>query len=154
MALNTIDIIKIMNPLQRLRIFSGVYAADCLPHRIKLPCAFIINTSPRSELQGHWIALYINKNGVAEYFDSFGFPPIQKDIKYFLRVHAKKIIYNMKQLQHLSSVKCGKFAIVFILIKMFGKSTKELTAKFSSNLMVNDLIVERIFKNLNNFISY
>lgn len=153
MALSTIDIMNIMQPLQRYRIFSGVYAADCLPHRIKLPCAFIINTSPRTELQGHWIALYINENGVAEYFDSFGFPPIQKDIQYFLRLHAKQVTYNEKQLQHLSSVKCGKFAIVFILVKMFGKSTTELFRKFSSNLMINDLIIERIFTNLNYFIS-
>lgn len=148
MALNTLDIIKIMQPIQRRKIFAGVYAADCLPHQAKLPSAYIINTSPRNQLQGHWIALYLGENGVAEYFDSFGFPPLQRKIQLFIRLHSKQIIFNKIQIQHLSSVKCGKYAIVFILAKIFKKSITEVIKKFSSNLMVNDLIIEKIFAHM------
>lgn len=148
MALNTLDIIKVMEPFQKNNVFAGVFASDCLPNRVKLPSAFIINTSPRNSLQGHWIGLYIDEFGVAEYFDSFGFPPHLQSILHFIRLHSKKLIYNKNQIQHLSSVKCGKFAIVFILVKIYKKSFSQLLKKFSSNLMINDLVIEQIFTHL------
>lgn len=148
MALNTLDIINIMEPFQKNNVFAGVFASDSLPNRVRLPSAFIINTSPRSSIQGHWVGLYIDEYGSAEYFDSFGFPPEQKTILQFLRLHTKKIIFNKKQIQNLSSVKCGKFAIVFILLKIYKKSFTELLKKFSTNLMINDLVIERIFSHI------
>lgn len=149
MALSTLDIVRYMEPFKYKKIFRGVFASDSLPHKVNLPSAFIINTSPRRQLEGHWVGLYLNRNGVAEYFDSFGFPPQQRDILNFIKHHSRKLIYNKKQIQHLSSNKCGKFAIVFILIKLFKRSVLELVDRFSLNLMVNDLILERIFSHLN-----
>lgn len=145
MALSTTDIINYMRPFQKKNVFVGVFPCDCLPRKVRLPAAFIINSSPKKSLKGHWLGLYIGENGTAEYFDSFGFPPKQKEIQQFIRLHAKRLVFNNKQIQHLSSVKCGKFVIVFMIVKLFKKPFKQLIQKFSSNLMVNDILIENIF---------
>ena len=55
-----------MNPLNAMQInktmrkypnFLGVFAADTLPHIIKIPCGLIINTDPQQHPGTHWIAI-------------------------------------------------------------------------------------------------
>lgn len=148
--MNTVELYRTLLPFQKKNIFKGVYACDTLPSIFTLPAAFVINLSPKSEKGTHWVGLYIKKNGSAYYFDSYGHPPGIPSIQHFLRLHSNKLKYNKRQLQHLSSVKCGKFVCIFIISKMHCKSFNDLVDKLSYNLAVNDLVIENIFKYLKN----
>jgi hypothetical protein len=45
-------------------IFGGALACDELPVRPPFPSCYIINTDPRNKPGQHWLALYVNKNGI------------------------------------------------------------------------------------------
>lgn len=116
-----------------------------LPNRFSLPAAFVVNLSPHGSRGSHWIALHIDTKKNAEYFDSFGFGPTQGNILHFIKTHSKRLQFNRKQFQHIISNKCGKFAILFILCKMYDKNVNDVFEKFSSNLSINDLVIENLF---------
>ena len=50
--------------------FNGVFSRDNLPDKIRAG-AYIINFDEYSDIETHWVALYVN-NKTATYFDSFG----------------------------------------------------------------------------------
>ena len=52
--------------------FQGVYSCDTLPPKPEL---LVCNTDPHDKPGTHWIAIYVDKNGRGEYFDSFGMEP-------------------------------------------------------------------------------
>ena len=61
--------------------FNGVYSSDNLP-KIKNG-AYVINLDEYSDIETHWIALYVFNNDVT-YLDSFGIEDILKEIKKFI----------------------------------------------------------------------
>ena len=68
------------------QFFRGVYAIDeiKLIKTVSYPSSFVINLDPSYKPGSHWVAVYFDKNGVGEYFDSFaGYPP--HEIVHFLR---------------------------------------------------------------------
>ena len=46
--------------------FQGVYSVDTLPDKPKL---LVCNTDPSTKPGKHWIAIYVDKRGLGEYFD-------------------------------------------------------------------------------------
>ena len=58
--------------------FNGVYFRDNLP-KIR-DGAYVINLDEYSDIGTHWVALYVNNNGVT-YFALFGVEHIPKEIK-------------------------------------------------------------------------
>ncbi|KAG8226750.1 hypothetical protein J437_LFUL004401 [Ladona fulva] len=84
-------------------INTGVYAADTLPIHAQRPCAFIANTDPKNKPDEHWVAFFIDGNGVCEYFDSFGRPPIIGHHKMFIKRNSYRCVYNNFPLQSLIS---------------------------------------------------
>lgn len=149
MALNTIDILNIISKHQKDNIFKGVYACDTLPSKFTLPAGFVVNLSKKTQIGTHWIALYIDEYGVCIYFDSYGTKPMNNDILRFIKLHSKKVIVSETQIQHVNSVKCGKFASIFILMKMYGKEVDAIVKQFSKNLTVNDKVVENFVRYFN-----
>ena len=61
--------------------FNGVYSRDNLP-KIK-DGSYIINLDEYSDIETHWVALYVHNNDVT-YFDSFGVEHIRKEIRKFI----------------------------------------------------------------------
>ena len=53
-------------------IFGGVYAADAVPTLETLPQGYVVNTDPTGAPGTHWVAMYTEKSGIVETFDSFG----------------------------------------------------------------------------------
>ena len=74
------------------RNFKGVYALDEIKHiqQISFPSAYVFNLDPSYKPGVHWVAVYIDRKGRPEYFDSFGRPP-PREIKDFSRT----LFYNM-----------------------------------------------------------
>jgi len=132
-------------PHQSNNVFKGVYPCDRLPNTFTLPAAFVVNLSKHDEPGSHWVSLYINKEGVAFYFDSFGFEIRNNHIKSFLKKKSKKILYNRKQLQHISSNKCGRFCCAFVIYILKQCSIEEFLSKFSINLFINDKIIDNMY---------
>ena len=66
---------------QNLPRFINVYLRDNLPDKIR-DGAYVINLDEYSDIETHWIALYVQNNDVT-YFDSFGVEHIPKEIKVF-----------------------------------------------------------------------
>lgn len=140
-----ITIREYIRPHQRQNIFKGVFPCDSLPNSFRLPAAFVINLSQHDEPGTHWVAIYISESGYAFYFDSFGMKPTNFHIIAFLKFHSKKVNYNKKQLQHISSNKCGRFCCVFIVTALKQCSIDSLISRFGINLYVNDFIIENMY---------
>jgi hypothetical protein len=128
------------------KYFSGVYAADTLPNKVKLPVGLIANTTPKTIPGDHWIAIYIDEKKHGYYFDSFGRPPMVPSILSFLRKKCVKIQYNTKQVQHLNSIKCGQFSAVFLKFRTNGGSPKRFLDLFNHDLSLNEKIINSYFK--------
>lgn len=146
--MNTIDILSYVRPNQRKDIFKGVFACDALPNKISCPAVFIVNLSKKTEDGSHWVSIYIDKNSECYYFDSFGFPPNNKFIIMFLQKHAKRIYYNKRQIQHITSINCGKYCCLFCICVLKQGNIDHFIQKFSQNLYVNEIVVGQMFRNM------
>lgn len=147
--MNTIEITKYVSPYQRNNIFKGVFACNNLPTHIHLPALMIVNLSKNTESGTHWVSIYVDRFSNGYYFDSFGMPPRNKFIIQYLETHTKTFHFNDKQLQHISSVKCGKYCCVFAISILKYRTIDKFIIKFSKNLFINELVIENMYNNLN-----
>ena len=109
--------------------FNGVYSRDNLPDKIK-DLAYVINLDGHSDIETHWIALYVNAKTIT-YFDSFGVKHISTEIKKI--INDKNIIASTFRIQAYDSVMSGYFCIGFINFMFKGNSLTDFTNLFSPN---------------------
>ena len=123
--------------------FNGVYSRDNLS-KIK-DGAYIINLDEYSDIDTHWVALWVNNNSVT-YFDSFGVEHIPKEIIKF--IENKNIKTNVSRIQAYDSIMCGYFCIAFIDFMFKGKSLADHTNLFSpDDFKENDDTILKYFMN-------
>lgn len=144
--MNTLEIKEYVNRHNICNIFRGVFACDDLPVKVKKPATFIINLSKKLEVGSHWVGLFIDTYNCCYYFDSFGLPPSNLYIISFIRKHSVHMIHNSKQLQHITSTKCGQFCCAFIVNILKNKSIAAFIMKFSPNLYINEIVIERLYQ--------
>ena len=98
--------------------FKGVYAIDemKLIKTISYPSSFVINLDPSYKPGSHWVAMYFDRNGVGEYFDSFAHYPPHK-AEHFVYLHAKRWQYIRMQVQEIYTTTCGQFIVFCIYQK-------------------------------------
>lgn len=144
--MNTKELNQFLLKFPISKIFKGVFASDCLPSKVKLPFACIINLSSSTQFGSHWVSLYIDENGRCEYMDSYGLKPKVKYIIYFIKIHSKTLSINNIQLQHVASNTCGKYAAIFLLYKINGGTINNFSKLFSKNTFINDLTINNYFK--------
>ena len=128
------------------RLFEGVFPCDLLPHKIDpgRRCIFIINTDKSNRSGEHWVAVYFEGSGRAQYFDSFGLPPLVGDIENFIARNCAMFVYNNRHIQNFLSSCCGLYVVYFTQQKSLGVSFSKLLSIFNTtNLYNNDLIVWR-----------
>ena len=77
------------------RTFKGVYALDEIEHikQRSFSSTYVFNLDPSYKPGVHWVAVYIDRKRLAEYFDSFG-RPNKREIKDFLYTYAESWNYN------------------------------------------------------------
>ena len=107
--------------------FLGVFPADRLPapDDFEPPVSAVCNYDPANMPCSHWVAVLIRPLSV-EWFDSFGLAPDSSDLfighrTYFRawlsrvcrRFGLKSYEYNCADLQSLSEVTCGHWAVYF-----------------------------------------
>ena len=134
--MNANEIIKILKQDSNVAPFLlGVFSCDNLPTASTFPCALIANTDPRNKSGEHWIGIFVTRDRHIMYFDSYGFPPVQKEFINFLAsiANAESIASNTIQLQNPLSSACGQFAIFFLSMACRGCTMKEIQGFFEPN---------------------
>ena len=114
------------------------------PHN-HMQALFIYNLEPTYMSGSHWVATYV-KNGIINYFDSFGMPPFQEIVN-----HAKRknmtLLHQSDQIQNLLTTTCGYFCLYFLNEMDKGRSYYDLLKVFNShNTMENEKYIENYFK--------
>ena len=106
------------------------------PHNHK-QALFIYNLEPSYMGGSHWVATYV-KNGIINYFDSFGMPPFQEIVN-----HAKTknmtLLHQNNQIQNINTTTCGYFCLYFLNEMSKGRSYYDLLKVFNiHNTMKNE----------------
>ena len=119
---------------------------ETVPHN-HMQALFIYNLEPSYMSGSHWVATYV-KNGIINYFDSFGMPPFQEIVN-----HAKKqnltLLHQSDQIQNLLTTTCGYFCLYFLNEMSKGRSYYDLLKVFNiHNTMKNEKYIENYFKNM------
>lgn len=138
------DTNQINKILRSVPSFIGTFPADRIPTVGLRPASFILNFDRHSSQGSHWVALLLLPNGKAEYMDSFGLPPIQKDIKSYIERNTRGYTYNCQQFQHPLAVTCGLYAIHFIKHRARDLSFESFSAHFSKNLSFNEMLINEL----------
>lgn len=129
-------------------IFGGVLARDQLPIRAQHR-AYIVNLDQSSEPGSHWVAIYLSNNSPAEYFDSYGIPPVYREIKNFLDNNSIQWTYNSTCLQKYRTAMCGQYCAYFIIQRTLNKSLHEIIKSFHpTNHLKIDRYVHKFIKSL------
>ena len=97
---------------QSRRTFKGVFAIDKLPTKCEKDSSYVINYDEHDEVGSHWIAVYKDKKGNTDLFDSAGHPPLDERLSDFI---GQTFSYNPYQLQLDLSNACGFYSVYFII---------------------------------------
>ena len=119
---------------------------ESLPHNHK-QALFIYNLEPSYMSGSHWVATYV-KNGIINYFDSFGLPPFQELVD-----HARKknltLLHQNNQIQNINTTTCGYFCLYFLNEINKGNSYFDLLKVFDiHDTTKNEKYIENYFKNI------
>ena len=137
---------EIYNILKKYRQFAGIYARDELPENIQFPTGLVVNSDKRDEPGTHWLAIYIDRNGFGEYFDSYGFPPYLDEItKFLFNACPNGYFYNRYILQCLTCITCGQYCTSYLCARFNGIPYSEYISKFTNNPYTNDKIIKNYF---------
>ena len=98
-------------------------------------------------------AVYIDREGLPEYLDSFGRPP-PREIKDFLCTYAESWNYNHVPVQEHYSTTCGQFVVFYIYQRCSGLTLKSILRKYFNPhaKIMNDVLVETLLKCITNFL--
>ena len=147
MELNTVQLLDIIKrDRHSRRFFIGVFSRDRLPLRINYPCCFILNTHKSNQPGEHWLAVFVDDQQKAEFFDSYGNPPSHFKLDKYLKQVSKSYSFNHVQLQSFSTKLCGYYCALFLLYRSKGFTLDELIQKLSKNTHLNDFIVLNLIK--------
>lgn len=127
--------------------FLGTFAADELYCRgsLRRPFSLVVNTDTTHQPGEHWTAIFAPSYGPAEYFDSFGFPPLIQTVQRFLDINSSKCwYYSSNSIQNPLSISCGQYCIKFIKHRSQGKSFESFISKFLIASNRNDAILEEL----------
>ena len=116
------------------------------PHNHK-QALFIFNLEPSYMSGSHWVATYV-KNGIINYFDSFGMPPFQEIVNHAQRKNMT-LSHQNNQIQNINTTTCGYFCLYFLNEMNKGKTYFDLLKVFDiHDTMKNEKFMERYFKNI------
>lgn len=133
------------------RVFRGVFPRDKLPEHAKGVGAYIINTDHSRGSGEHWVCVWFDGQGEAEYFDSFGLPPTLKPVLSFIERNTVTglVKYNQRLLQSLLSSACGLYVVYYVLMKSRGARLSRAQQVFHPHrLRANDIRVRSLVKNM------
>ena len=139
--MNTQQLLHCLHQDKVIRKYAlGVYPADGLPQVTIWPSCFIANLDPANKPGSHWIAVFIDSEGVGECFDSYGRSPCESLNKY-LKKYCKTILYNPVRIQGPLSSSCGQYCVYYLCHRARDRTMSKIVADFCSDFPLNDLSV-------------
>ncbi len=141
--MNTVQLLKCIDADPILhRECAGVFAVNKIPNPDGYPFAFIANIEPDTLPGSHWIAIYMDKDGQTEFFDSYGRPPETRKIVLYLKKYGCSVRCNTEELQGPFSSACGQFCIYYLYHRLRNHTMEQITGRFTPrNFQSNDVIV-------------
>ena len=141
--MDSLDIAQILKTDRYTKhYFRGVFPSDRLPRQyLPRPSALVVNTDPSTKPGQHWIAIYVTRNGVGEYFDSYGLPPVLPALSGFLTRNASAVHYNPYRLQGPLTAVCGQYCLFFLLHRCRDISMNKILHFFTEDTSDNDFLV-------------
>ena len=128
--MNTLQLNHILNSSGiTKRDFYGVLARDQLPEYIPYPKHFIVNTEESSEPGEHWLAFYYDKNGICNFFDSYGNSPKLFNLEDYILKTSNGYKFNSFKVQENSKF-CGIYCVCFIYFMSHGFNMGQIVEKF------------------------
>lgn len=128
-----LDTKQIEHLVRGTRFFHGVFALDQLPVVRRFPATLIVNTDPASQAGEHWVALHLHDGRKADYFDSFGFPPLLPELQDFMKKYGSaRKRYNQRTMQEFESTLCGDYCICFVKCVAKGIELPEFVSRFAN----------------------
>jgi len=112
--------LEINKALKNYKCFLGTFARDQLPTSLPKfrPLAIIMNTDPINLPGQHWVSIFVDETNCAEYFDSYGLPPLHSEILNCIgNNNIKNLSYNSMQIQGVSSNTCGHYCVLFVKLR-------------------------------------
>ena len=149
--MNNQEIVALLTrDLRARRVFRGVFPRDKLPQYVNGASAYIINTDHSRGPGKHWVCVWFDGQGGAEYFESFGIPPTLEPILRFIKRNITgRFSYNARLFQNLISSACGLYVMYYVLMKSRGARLSRVQQVFHPiRLRANDLRVRSLVKNL------
>lgn len=141
------DEITINKLLKDVPNFIGTYPLDLLPTFMPLNTGLIANTHPSTKSGEHWVAIFKDKQGYCEYFDSYGLPPMHTEFLEFLSSNLTLgYNWNKKLLQCIECITCGYYCVEYIKCRSKGLNLFEILASFTTNPYINDIIIKNKIK--------
>ena len=80
----------------------------------RLPACCVINTDKSDGSGQHWVSFFIDTDCSADYWDSYGTPPLQPIYSWLLRQGCHPIRYNRKMIQGFTSRTCWAYCAYHI----------------------------------------
>ena len=137
--------------------FIGVYSVDRVPLNLwGKCCCVIINLSKAHIPEGHFVGIYINKQNVLWYFDSYALsPPIHNShlmnfLKKWIDCNKIKCVLS-RSIQDFESLFCGWYTAAFCLFTNVypDRSPSRFVTLFDTiSLRKNEKIVSHLVKSL------
>lgn len=148
--MNTLQLNRLMKSDPAVcRVFRGVYALDEeINPPFTYPSCYIFNTDKGSGPGEHWLALYVEDEERADYFDSFGTHPFGK-LYDFAKGCSKHVYYNTKWLQGPMTSACGPYSVYFLHFRCRGFSFDTILSHFDNyDWRKNDALVYAVVEAL------
>ena len=137
--MNTKRISEILSRDRRTRdAFRGVYPRDGLPTTATTDSLYVCNTDPSDRPGGHWVTIHFDRNKRAEYFDSFGLPPVFAEFEQFMNDNSKFWLHNKRVVQDVYSSACGHHCIFFAVHRCIGFDMGAISNMHTDNTDFND----------------
>ena len=120
------------HPVTRRR-FRGVFACDELPTDRRTGF-YVVNTDYSYGPGEHWVCVEIDT--ACKYFDSYGLPPMVKEIADYL---PEKYKWNEQTLQHQLTTSCGQWCVFYVWKRCQGWRMEDVTECWlKKRLLIND----------------
>ena len=122
--------------------FLNVYAFDQLPKRKLTQESWLLvsNCCPSFKPGIHWIILFkdVQRKDYIEIFDSYGQHPHLHNLTSFCRRQgAKRIWYNTRQLQSVTSSVCGHYCLYYAYHRTRGHEMQSIINSFTPHYQFN-----------------
>jgi hypothetical protein len=136
---------------KKVNFFQGVFSSNNIPAAVSNSKYFslICNLSREGEIGTHFVTV-VGFPNVVIYLDTFGVSCVNKEIKKFLSLLNRPILYNNRQIQSYYSNLCGFYCILYVLYfdRIFEDKKVSKIDFVSQNLMNNDDVCIKEIKKL------